>query len=172
MAAMARAVCAAASSVARSTSAASASASTSSQSKGWLVYVVETKGGKLYTGITVSLRRRMEQHAGTRAGGAKAFRADPPARLRYAETAVNRAEATRREMAIKKLRRADKLALIQDAMMLTYDRDDDHLDFTGEGEKAWGTPLAPEELAANDPFTHEDRPTHKCAFLKETIDPD
>ena len=169
MAAMARAVCAAASSVARSTS---ASSSTSSQSKGWLVYVVETKGGKLYTGITVSLRRRMEQHAGTRAGGAKAFRLDPPARLRYAETAVNRAEATRREMAIKKLRRADKLALIQDAMMITYDRDDDHLDFTDEGEKAWGTPLAPEELAANDPFTHEVRPTHKCAFLKETIDPD
>jgi hypothetical protein len=97
---------------------------------------------------------------------------DPPARLRYAETAVNRAEATRREMAIKKLRRADKLALIQDAMMLTHDRDDDHLDFTGEGEKAWGTPLAPEELAANDPFTREVRPTHKCAFLKETIDPD
>ena len=92
--------------------------------------------------------------------------------MRYAETAVNRAEATRREMAIKKLRRADKLALIQDAMMLTHDRDDDHLDFTGEGEKAWGTPLAPEELAANDPFTHEVRPTHKCAFLKETIDPD
>ena len=172
MAAMARAVCAAASSVARSTSAASASASTSSQSKGWLVYVVETKGGKLYTGITVSLRRRMEQHAGTRAGGAKAFRADPPARLRYAETAVNRAEATRREMAIKKLRRVDKLALIQDAMMLTHDSADDHLDLTGEGEKAWGTPLAPEELAANDPFTHPDRPTHKCAFLKETIDPD
>ena len=54
-------------------------------------------------------------------GGAKAFRLDPPARLRYAETAVNRAEATRREMAIKKLRRADKLALIQDAMMLTHD---------------------------------------------------
>ena len=123
MAAMARAVCAAASSVARSTSAASASSSTSSQSKGWLVYVVETKGGKLYTGITVSLRRRMEQHAGTRTGGAKAFRLDPPARLRYAETAVNRAEATRREMAIKKLRRADKLALIQDAMMLTHDRE-------------------------------------------------
>tara|TARA_B110000483_G_scaffold185712_1_gene219723 strand:- start:189 stop:485 length:297 start_codon:yes stop_codon:yes gene_type:complete len=97
---------------------------------------------------------------------------DPPARLRYAETAVNRAEATRREMAIKKLRRADKLALIQDAMMLTHDSADDHLDFTGEGEKAWGTPLAPEELAANDPFTHEVRPTHKCAFLKETIDPD
>ena len=169
MAAMARAVCAAASSVARSPS---ASSSPSSPSKGWLVYVVETKGGKLYTGITVSLRRRMEQHAGTRTGGAKAFRLDPPARLRYAETAVNRAEATRREMAIKKLRRVDKLALIQDAMMLTHDRDDDHLDFTDDGEKAWGTPLAPEELAANDPFTHEVRPTHKCAFLKETIDPD
>ena len=158
MAAMARAVCAAASSVARSTSAASASSSTSSPSKGWLVYVVETKGGKLYTGITVSLRRRMEQHAGTRTGGAKAFRLDPPARLRYAETAVNRAEATRREMAIKKLRRADKLALIQSAML--HDRDED----TGG---AWGRPLSPEELAASDPFAR-DCSSHD----KETMRPD
>ena len=140
-----RAAVAAAASVARS-----AAVSSSSSSKGWLVYVVETKGGKLYTGITVSLRRRLEQHAGLRTGGAKAFRADPPARLRYAETAANRADATRREMALKRLARADKLALIQSAML--HDRDE-------ESGGAWGRPLSPEELAASDPFAR-DRSSH------------
>lgn len=147
-----RAAVAGASSVARSAAAASSS------SKGWLVYMVETRGGKLYTGITVSLSRRMEQHAGLRTGGAKAFRADPPARLRYAETAANRADATRREMALKRLARADKLALIQSAML--HDRDE-------ESGGAWGRPLSPEELAASDPFAR-DRSSHD----KKTTKPD
>ena len=149
-----RAAVAAAASVARS-----AAVSSSSSSKGWLVYVVETKGGKLYTGITVSLSRRMEQHAGLRTGGAKAFRADPPARLRYAETAANRADATRREMALKRLARADKLALIQSAML--HDRDE-------ESGGAWGRPLSPEELAASDPFARD----RSSFFDEETTKPD
>jgi len=153
-----RAAVAAAATVARSAAASASSSSSLSSSKGWLVYVVETRGGKLYTGITVSLRRRMEQHAGLRTGGAKAFRADPPARLRYAETAANRADATRREMALKRLARADKLALIQSAML--HDRDED----TGG---AWGRPLSPEELAASDPFAR-DCSSHD----KETMRPD
>lgn len=142
----------------RSAAASSSAASSSSSSKGWLVYMVETRGGKLYTGITVSLSRRMEQHAGLRTGGAKAFRADPPARLRYAETAANRADATRREMALKRLARADKLALIQSAML--HDRDE-------ESGGAWGRPLSPEELAASDPFAR-DRSSHD----KKTAKPD
>ena len=152
-----RAAVAGASSIVRS-AAASSSAASSSSSKGWLVYMVETRGGKLYTGITVSLSRRMEQHAGLRTGGAKAFRADPPARLRYAETAANRADATRREMALKRLARADKLALIQSAML--HDRDE-------ESGGAWGRPLSPEELAASDPFAR-DCSSHD----KETMRPD
>ena len=152
-----RAAVAGASSIVRS-AAASSYAASSSSSKGWLVYMVETRGGKLYTGITVSLSRRMEQHAGLRTGGAKAFRADPPARLRYAETAANRADATRREMALKRLARADKLALIQSAML--HDRDED-------SGGAWGRPLSPEELAASDPFAR-DRSSHD----KKTTKPD
>lgn len=153
-----RAAVAGASSIVRSAAASSSAASSSSSSKGWLVYMVETRGGKLYTGITVSLSRRMEQHAGLRTGGAKAFRADPPARLRYAETAANRADATRREMALKRLARADKLALIQSAML--HDRDE-------ESGGAWGRPLSPEELAASDPFAR-DRSSHD----KKTAKPD
>ena len=154
-----RAAVAGASSIVRSAAASSSAvSSSSSSSKGWLVYMVETRGGKLYTGITVSLSRRMEQHAGLRTGGAKAFRADPPARLRYAETAANRADATRREMALKRLARADKLALIQSAVL--HDRDE-------ESGGAWGRPLSPEELAASDPFAR-DRSSHD----KKTTKPD
>jgi len=151
-----RAVVAAAASVARS------AAVSSSSSKGWLVYVVETRGGKLYTGITISLRRRLEQHAGLRTGGAKAFRADPPARLRYAETAANRADATRREMALKRLARADKLALIQSAMCPWVDRDEE------SSREEWGRPLSPEELAASDPFARD----RSSFFDEETTKPD
>jgi|TARA_B110000971_G_scaffold29854_1_gene26898 putative endonuclease len=80
---------------------------------GWFVYVVETKSGKLYTGVTIDVKRRLEQHAGWKAGGAKALRGDPPVRLRYAETAVDRSQATRREIAIKKMPRAKKLELVE-----------------------------------------------------------
>ena len=78
---------------------------------GWHVYVVETKSGKFYTGITTDITRRLQQHAGVRKGGAKALRGDPPVRLRYTEPADDRSGASRREAALKKLTRTQKLAL-------------------------------------------------------------
>ena len=99
---------------------------------------------------------------GVRTGGAKAFRADPPARLRYAETAANRADATRREMALKRLARADKLALIQSAMCPWVDRDEE------SSREEWGRPLSPEELAASDPFARD----RSSFFDEETTKPD
>ena len=157
-----RAAVAAAATVARSAAASASSSSSLSSSKGWLVYVVETRGGKLYTGITVSLRRRMEQHAGLRTGGAKAFRADPPASLRSAATAAHCADATRREMALKRLARAGKLALIQSAMCPWVDRDEE------SSREEWGRPLSPEELAASDPFARD----RSSFFDEETTKPD
>ena len=79
---------------------------------GWHVYVVETRSGKLYTGITTDITRRLRQHAGHIKGGAKSMRGDPPVRLRYAETAENRSVATRREMAIKSLSKREKTRLV------------------------------------------------------------
>ena len=61
-------------------------------------------------------------------------------------------------MALKRLARADKLALIQSAML--HDRDED-------SGGAWGRPLSPEELAASDPFAR-DCSSHD----KETMRPD
>ena len=50
----------------------------------WEVYMVRTVSGKLYTGITIDLARRWDEHSGT-ARGAKFFRSDPPEAIVYRE---------------------------------------------------------------------------------------
>lgn len=115
-------------------------------SKPWHVYIVETKSGKLYSGITVDVRRRIEQHCGKRAGGAKSLRGDPPVRLRYAETAPDRSSATRREMAIKRLPRAEKLRLIDGLAGPAAD----------ETHPECARVVLPAELAGMDPLREPD----------------
>ena len=49
---------------------------------GWLVYVLlSSDGARTYVGVTVELERRLEQHNGTRPGGAKSTRAGRPWRV-------------------------------------------------------------------------------------------
>ena len=75
-------------------------------------YIVRCADGSLYTGWTTDLDRRMAAHnAGT---GAKYTRSRGPVTLVYHESFETREEALRRECAIKKLRRAEKLRLIQE----------------------------------------------------------
>ncbi len=80
-------------------------------SGGWFVYIVRCSDGSLYTGITTDPERRMAQHGG-RSGGAKYFRGRRPVALVYLESGHDRASATRREAAIKRLGRAAKERLI------------------------------------------------------------
>jgi putative endonuclease len=67
--------------------------------------------GSLYTGITTDVSRRIAEHNGAGGLGARYTRSRRPVELVYAEGAANRAEAARREAAIKRLDRARKLAL-------------------------------------------------------------
>lgn len=67
--------------------------------------------GSLYTGITTDVHRRVAEHNGDARLGARYTRARRPVQLVYAEGAADRAEASRREAAIKRLDRARKLAL-------------------------------------------------------------
>ena len=67
--------------------------------------------GSLYTGITTEVGRRVAEHNGDGAAGARYTRSRRPVELVYAEAAASRAEAARREAAIKRLDRARKLAL-------------------------------------------------------------
>ena len=74
------------------------------------VYMLRCGDGSLYTGSTTDVERRLREHQG--GTGARYTRSRPPVTLAYAEEAPDRSAAQRREAAIKKLPRAQKLKLI------------------------------------------------------------
>lgn len=76
----------------------------------WYVYMLRCGDGSLYTGSTTDVERRLREHQG--GTGARYTRSRPPVTLAYAEKAPDRSAAQRREAAIKKLPRAQKLKLI------------------------------------------------------------
>ena len=77
----------------------------------WWVYLVRCADGTLYAGITTDVGRRLAEHNGAGGAGARYTRSRRPVQLVYVEPAENRAEAARREAAIRRLDRAGKLAL-------------------------------------------------------------
>jgi putative endonuclease len=79
--------------------------------KQWVVYIIQTQSGALYTGITNDLEKRLAAHAGKRTG-ARFFRFSGPAKVVYQEKAANRSTSSQRERAIKKMTRSEKLQLI------------------------------------------------------------
>ena len=81
----------------------------------WTVYILRTRSGRLYTGITTDLARRFAEHRGEKARGARSLKGDPPQSVAYTEPQPDRPAATRREAAIKRMSRARKLTLIDGA---------------------------------------------------------
>lgn len=75
------------------------------------VYMLRCKDGSLYTGWTNDLGHRLAMHNSGR--GAKYTRGRGPLELVYSEELPDKEAALRRECAIKKLRREQKLALLQ-----------------------------------------------------------
>lgn len=75
------------------------------------VYMLRCKDGSLYTGWTNDLEHRLAMHNSGR--GAKYTRGRCPLELVYSEELPDKEAALRRECAIKKLRREQKLALLQ-----------------------------------------------------------
>ncbi len=71
--------------------------------------------GSLYTGITTDVDRRVAEHNGDGVLGARYTRSRRPVELVYVEAAASRAEAARREAAIKRLDRVRKLELCASA---------------------------------------------------------
>ena len=76
----------------------------------WFVYIILCTDNTLYTGITVDVPRRFDQHATVK--GAKYFRGRQPEQLVYVESGHNRSSATKREIDLKKLSRKEKTQLI------------------------------------------------------------
>jgi putative endonuclease len=75
------------------------------------VYILRCGDGTLYTGWTNDLDRRLRTHAAGK--GAKYTRARLPVELVYSERFETEHEARSRECRIKRLTRAEKLALIK-----------------------------------------------------------
>ena len=76
----------------------------------WYVYILKCADNTLYTGITTDCERRIKQHNNGK--GAKYTRVRTPVTIVYQEPSESRSSATKREIAIKKLPRKQKLALI------------------------------------------------------------
>ena len=74
-----------------------------------MVYLLRCRDGSLYTGITNDLARRLASH---QRGTASAYtRSRRPLALAYQEAQPDRGAALRREAAIRRLSRAEKLTL-------------------------------------------------------------
>lgn len=77
---------------------------------GWTVYVLRCADGSLYTGVTTDLKRRLSQHnSGTASACTRVRR---PVSLAWKKSRFTRSSALKREAAIKRLSRREKLLLI------------------------------------------------------------
>ncbi len=83
----------------------------SASSGTWIVYIIQAKSGNLYTGITTDLERRLHEHQ-TKRKGARFFHLSDPDKVVFQEIHLTRSLASKREAAIKKMSRKEKLALI------------------------------------------------------------
>lgn len=105
----------------------------------YYVYMLRCQDGSLYTGTAADLCRRMHAHTAKTPACARYTRSHPPVAMEAAWQTEMRADALRLEALIKRLRRAQKLALIAAPETV----------FTVFGEKLKGAeflPLPPERL--------------------------
>ena len=76
----------------------------------WFLYIVKCQDDSLYTGITTDIPRRLKEHNAKK--GAFYTKNKTPVELVYREDMANQSEARKREAAIKRLTREEKLHLI------------------------------------------------------------
>ena len=77
----------------------------------WFVYMLRCRDGSLYTGYTDDIERRFAVHQSGK--GAKYTRSRLPVELVYQESLPDKSAVLKREAAIKKLSRQQKLQLIE-----------------------------------------------------------
>lgn len=78
----------------------------------YFAYIMRCADGTLYTGYTDDIARREAAHNSGR--GAKYTRSRLPVKMVYHESFATRSEAMKRECAIKRLSREQKLELISE----------------------------------------------------------
>ena len=78
----------------------------------WYVYILRCGDGTLYTGSTDNVEKRFTAHAAGK--GAKYTRGRGPLTLVHTEELPDKSAALKREAAIKKLTRQEKLKLLKE----------------------------------------------------------
>lgn len=94
----------------------------------WYVYMLRTRTGLLYTGISTDPPRRMQQHEACKAG-ARSLRGKGPFVLVWQQAANNRSDASKLETGIKKLGKIAKEKLVSEGAAFVLQR-------AGNAEKA------------------------------------
>lgn len=78
----------------------------------WHVYLIRTRFGALYTGITTDVERRVAEHAQAGRGGAKYLRSKGPLVLVYEASIGSRMLALKVERSLKSLSKKDKERIV------------------------------------------------------------
>ena len=79
----------------------------------WNTYIVRCADNTLYTGVCTDLKRRIDEHNNSTTLASRYTRSRRPVTLVYSELLANRSEACKRESEIKKMKKQQKLDLIQ-----------------------------------------------------------
>ena len=78
----------------------------------WHVYMLRCADDTYYTGIAKDISRRLQQHNGELAGGARYTSGRRPVQLLWSEKADSRSKAQKREAQVKSLSRPEKVKLV------------------------------------------------------------
>lgn len=81
----------------------------------WTLYILRCGDSTLYTGITLDMERRLQEHRAQGPKCAKYLRGRIPLTLIYSESLQTKEEALKREHSLKKLSRKEKETLITNA---------------------------------------------------------
>lgn len=83
----------------------------------WFLYLLETRHGALYTGITTDVAKRLAVHE--RGAGARSLRGKGPLTLMYQAAIGSHSQALRVEARVKKLGRSEKWRLVRGELALS-----------------------------------------------------
>ncbi|MDX5336253.1 MAG: GIY-YIG nuclease family protein [Marinobacter sp.] len=86
--------------------------------EGWYLYLVRTRTGSLYTGITTDVERRFSEHQAGAPKGARSLRGKGPLTLAFQASVGNRSRASQLEWQVKRWSKARKEALIRGTLSL------------------------------------------------------
>lgn len=88
-------------------------------------YILECSDGSLYTGWTNDIEKRLEAHNAGK--GAKYTKSRRPVRLVYLEEFETKEDAMRREYWIKRMKRDEKIKLINQRQVLRSEENGDSI---------------------------------------------